>query len=171
MRQLTDHLFAETSYQWLTWGLRSQTRDHSHPLPGSPPGMPSLAGSGPEIESLGIRYLISTDFHGDHVTGAAFIEGVTFITPQLVYQEITRVKGKHPFSKRIFVESLRDQGHPDEAAEIAAAPSRFRRSVSRRALSFIFLLSPLRFAASEATHLPAALSTCRKRGCSSGATW
>jgi cyclase len=122
MRQLTNHLFAETSYQWANVG--AAVTDKGIVLIDSPVRPPESRHWQNEIRRLsplGIRYLISTDFHGDHVTGAAFIEGVTFITPQLVYQEITKVKGKHPFSKEIFVESLRDQGHADEAAEIAAA--------------------------------------------------
>jgi cyclase len=68
---------------------------------------------------LGLCYLIATDFHGDHTTGAAFVEDVTFIAPQFVYEEVS--KGTNAFFKKIFVETLRDQGHTNEAAEIQEA--------------------------------------------------
>jgi len=73
------------------------------------------------LSPLGLRYLISTDYHGDHSTGAAFIEGVTYIAPQLVYEEIAKIQQRQTFSKDIFIDTLRDQGFAEEAEEIARA--------------------------------------------------
>jgi cyclase len=73
------------------------------------------------LSPLGIRYLIGTDFHGDHTTGASFIEDeVTFIATQLVFEEIT-LRGDNTFSKEIFIKTLQDRGMAEEADQIAEA--------------------------------------------------
>jgi glyoxylase-like metal-dependent hydrolase (beta-lactamase superfamily II) len=76
------------------------------------------------LHPKGARYLITTDYHGDHVTGSSFIEGigttVDFLAPQFAYDEIA--KGDNAFSKEIFVNTLRDLGHVEEADTITNAP-------------------------------------------------
>lgn len=73
------------------------------------------------LSPKGITYLISTDYHGDHVTGASFVGDVIFIAPRLVYEHISNTHGRDAFSKKIFTETLNDMGHADEARIIEAA--------------------------------------------------
>ncbi len=120
MWQLSDHLYAETGYDWANVGAAVTEKgvvlldcpvrptDSSH----------WLSEVGP-LSSRGIQYLIATDYHGDHTTGAAFVGDVHFIAPQYVYGEIS--KGANAFSKEIFTETLRDQGHVEEADQILEA--------------------------------------------------
>jgi hypothetical protein len=54
--------------------------------------------------------------------GVAFVEDVIFIAPQCVYEEVSR--GSNPFIKKIFVETLQDQGHTEDATEITETPIR-----------------------------------------------
>ncbi len=122
MRQLTEHLFVETGFDWANVGAAvSGEGVVLIDCPVRPSDSRRWQKELQSLSPLGIRYLISTDYHGDHITGTAFIEGVTLIAPQLAYEEIARVKGKHPFSKQIFIETLRDLGHEEDAAEIEGA--------------------------------------------------
>lgn len=122
MQKLSDHLYAETEYDWANVGAAVTEKgvvllDCPVRPSDSKHWQKEVAGLSPR----GIRYLIATDYHGDHTTGSSFIEGdILFIAPEYVYQEVS--KGDNAFSKEIFVETLRDQGHTEEADTITAAP-------------------------------------------------
>ena len=111
IHQLSKNLYAETQYVWANVGAGVtekglvlfdcpvRPRDSTH-------WQNEIRGLSPK----GIGYLIATDYHGDHTSGASFIKGdIAFIAPQYVYEQISR--GDNAFSKDIFVETLRDQGH------------------------------------------------------------
>lgn len=120
MKQLSENLFVETNYSWANVG--AAVTDAGIVLIDCPVRPSDSKNWQKELRSLsplGFRYLIGTDFHGDHTTGAAFVEDVIFIAQQRVFEEV--FKGTNVFSKTIFIETLRDQGHAEEAAEIEAA--------------------------------------------------
>ena len=122
MRQLTEHLYAETDYDWANVG--AAVTDLGLVLIDCPVRPSDSRHWQKDLRTLspkGFKYLIGTDYHGDHTTGSAFIGDVTFIAPQRVYEEISRTAGKHPFAKALFVNTLRDQGHAEEADQIEAA--------------------------------------------------
>ena len=109
MLQLSEHLFAETDYSWANVG--AAVTDAGVVLidcPVRPSDSRSWQKDLRTLSPLGLRYLIATDFHGDHTAGVAFVEDVIFIAPQLVYEEVSR--GSNAFLKEIFVETLRDPG-------------------------------------------------------------
>ena len=122
MHQLSKHLYAETQYDWANVG--AAVTEEGVVLLDSPVRPTDSKHWQNEIQGLspkGIRFLIATDYHGDHTTGASFIKGdITIIAPQYVYEEIS--KGDNAFSKEIFVETLRDQGFTEEADTITQAP-------------------------------------------------
>lgn len=122
MRRLTKNIVAETGFQWANVGA-AITGDGIILIdcPVRPTDSRQWQKELRSLSPLGLRYLISTDFHGDHSTGAAFIEDVTYIAPQLVYEEIAKIQERQTFSKDIFIETLRDQGFSGEAEEIARA--------------------------------------------------
>lgn len=120
MKRLSEHLFAETGYSWANVG--AAVTDAGIVLidcPVRPSDSKTWQTALRPLSPLGLRFLISTDFHGDHTTGAAFVKDVIFIAPQLVYEEVSG--GTNAFSKEIFVETLKDQGHIEEAAAITEA--------------------------------------------------
>lgn len=120
MRQLTKHLYSETKFQFANVGAAiTENGIVLIDAPVRPSDSKSWQKELRSLSPLGIRYLISTDFHGDHATGSAFVDEVIFIAPQLVYDHI--VHGKDPFSKQMFIETLENQGQSDEAARIAEA--------------------------------------------------
>ena len=122
MRRLTKNIVAETRFQWANVG--AAITEEGVALIDCPVRPTDSRQWQQELRSLspwGLRYLISTDYHGDHSTGAAFIEGVTYIAPQLVYEEIAKIQQRQTFSKDIFIDTLRDQGFAEEAEEIAGA--------------------------------------------------
>ena len=122
MRRLGKHMFVETNFDWANVG--AAVFDDGIILLDCPVRPSDSRRWQEELRSLsprGLRYLIATDYHGDHTTGSAFVEGVTFIAPKLAYEEIARQEGKHPFSKQIFIDTLRDLGQGEEADEIAKA--------------------------------------------------
>ena len=84
MKQLSDHIFAETTYSWANVG--AVVTDAGIVLLDSPV-RPSDSKKWQQalrpLSPLGPRYLIGTDFHGDHTTGAAFVPDVIFIAPRL----------------------------------------------------------------------------------------
>jgi cyclase len=126
MQQLGKSIFVEIGYDWAN--VSAVMTDAGAVLIDSPV-RPSDSKKWQEVvrglHPKGARYLITTDYHGDHVTGSAFIEGigttVDFLAPQFAYQEI--VKGDNAFSKEIFVNTLRDLGHVEEADTITNAPA------------------------------------------------
>ncbi|MFQ5895932.1 MAG: MBL fold metallo-hydrolase, partial [Nitrospinota bacterium] len=74
MRQLTEHLYAETGFDWANVG--AAVTDEGVVLidcPVRPTDSRKWQGEVRSLSPRGIRYLISTDYHGDHTTGAAFI--------------------------------------------------------------------------------------------------
>lgn len=124
MEQLGERLYVESKYDWAN--VSAAVTDEGVVLIDSPV-RPSDSKDWQDVvrglSPKGIRYLIATDYHGDHTTGSSFIEGigedVDFIAPQYAYEEIS--KGDNAFSKEIFVETLRDLGHTEEADAIARA--------------------------------------------------
>lgn len=122
MIRLSDHLLVETDFLWANVGAAiTESGVLLLDCPVRPTDSQKWQEAVGPLSPLGIRFLISTDYHGDHVTGAAFVENTTFIAPQLIYDQIFKTKGRDSFSKMIFTETLRDQGHIDEAAAIEAA--------------------------------------------------
>jgi hypothetical protein len=128
MRRLTKNIVAETEFQWANVG--AVITDEGIVMIDCPVRPTDSRKWQKEIRSLsplGIRYLISTDYHGDHSTGSAYIEGVTYIAPQLAYEEMARIKEKRTLSKAqdrsrdTYVKTLQEQGFMEEAEEIAEA--------------------------------------------------
>lgn len=121
MKRLSEHLYAETDYDWANVG--AAVTENGVVLLDCPVRPSDSRKWQEEVSSLspqGIRYLIATDYHGDHTTGSSFIEGdVALIAPQYVFEEIS--KGDNAFSKEIFVNTLRDLGFTEEADEITNA--------------------------------------------------
>jgi cyclase len=125
MQQLGKAIFVEIGYDWAN--VSAVMTDAGAVLIDSPV-RPSDSKKWQEVvrglHPKGARYLITTDYHGDHVTGSSFIEGigktVDFLAPQFAYDEIA--KGDNAFSKEIFVNTLRDLGHVEEADQITNAP-------------------------------------------------
>jgi len=124
MQQIGKHIFVETGYDWANVG--AVITDAGGVLIDSPV-RPSDSKHWQDVvrglHPKGARFLITTDYHGDHVTGSSFIEGindtVSFLAPQYAFDEIT--KGDNAFSKEIFVNTLRDLGHVEEADTITNA--------------------------------------------------
>ncbi len=125
MQQIGERIYVETGYDWAN--VAAVITEPGAVLIDSPV-RPSDSKHWQEairqIHPNGARYLITTDYHGDHVTGSSFIDGinetVNFLAPQFAYQEIS--KGDNAFSKEIFVNTLRDLGHVEEADTITNAP-------------------------------------------------
>jgi cyclase len=125
VQQVGKHLYVETGYDWAN--VSAAVTDAGVVLVDSPV-RPSDSKKWQkivrELHPKGACFLITTDYHGDHTTESSFIEGigeaVTFIAPQIAYEEIS--KGDNAFSKEIFVETLRDLSHTDEADAITNAP-------------------------------------------------
>ena len=143
MDKLTEHLYAETKYDWANVG--AAVTDEGIVLLDCPVRPSDSKHWQNEIRKLsqeGIKFLIATDYHGDHTTGAHFIEeNVTFFAPEFVYQEAS--KGDNAFSKEIFVETLKDLGHVEEADAIINAPPCLPHVCFEE--SIILHLSPLTF--------------------------
>jgi cyclase len=122
MRQLSKHLFAETEFQWANVGAAvTEEGVVLIDCPVRPTDSKRWQEELRSLNPLGIRYLIATDFHGDHCTGSAFVKGATFIAPQLVYEKISGAKGRDTSFKGMFVETLREKGYVEEANEITDA--------------------------------------------------
>jgi cyclase len=125
MQQLGKYIYVETGYDWAN--VSAVITEAGAVLIDSPV-RPSDSKNWQDVvrglHPKGARYLITTDYHGDHVTGSSFIEGigktVDFLAPQFAYNEI--VKGDNAFSKEIFVNTLRDLGHVEEADTITNTP-------------------------------------------------
>ncbi len=143
MHNLSEHLYAETKYDWANVG--AAVTEEGIVLLDCPVRPSDSKHWQDEIRKLspeGIKYLIATDYHGDHTTGADFIEDkVTFFAPEFVYQEAS--KGDNAFSKEIFVETLKDLGHVEEADAIINAPPCLPKVCFEE--SMILHLSPLTF--------------------------
>jgi cyclase len=122
VEKLTERLFAETAYDWANVGAALTGRGVVLlDSPVRPTDSLDWQGEVRGLSPLGIRYLIATDYHGDHTTGASFIEDeVTFIAPQIVFDEFS--KGDNAFSKEIFTKTLEDRGLAEEARQITDAP-------------------------------------------------
>jgi cyclase len=123
MQRLTDRIVVETGFQWANVG--AVITDDGIILidcPVRPTDSRKWQEELRALSPLGIRYLISTDYHGDHSIGSAFVEGVTYIAPQLVYEQIAKINKKIiPSRAKTFVEPLKEQGFKEEAEEIAKA--------------------------------------------------
>ena len=101
---------------------RHRGRRGAHRLPRAAFGFPELAGKLRALSSNGIRYRISTDYHGDHTIGAAFIEdeSIISIAPQRVFDALA-AKDNPLAGRETFVDTLNEVGAHDEAREIAEA--------------------------------------------------
>ncbi|MDA1001394.1 MAG: MBL fold metallo-hydrolase [bacterium] len=142
MRQLSEHLYAETAYSWANVGAAvTEAGVLLLDCPVRPTDSKDWLEKLGALSPTGIRYLIATDYHGDHTTGSAFVPEVEFIAPRYVFDEIA--KGDNDFSKKIFVETLRDQGCAEEADAIAAARVPLPRICFEDALNLY--LPPLTF--------------------------
>jgi len=120
LEKLSDHVFVETEYSWANVGaVITDAGLISIDCPVRPSDSRDWQKVLKPLSPNGLRYLIGTDFHGDHTTGAAFVPDVTFIAPQRVCEAISDTTNE--FSKKIFIEALRDQGCTAEAAEIEQA--------------------------------------------------
>ena len=110
MDRLSEHLYAETAYDWANVGAAvTESGVVLFDSPVRPSDSRKWQEEVSRLSPLGVRYLIATDYHGDHTTGSSFIKGdVARIAPQYVYDEIS--KGDNAFSKEIFVKTLRDLG-------------------------------------------------------------
>ena len=75
MRRLSDHLVAETEYLWANVGAGvTEAGVVLIDCPVRPSDSRSWQEKLRALSPKGIRYRISTDYHGDHTIGAAFIE-------------------------------------------------------------------------------------------------
>jgi cyclase len=146
MQKLKNNIHVETGYDWAN--VSAVVTDAGVVLVDSPV-RPSDSKHWQDVvrglHPKGARYLITTDYHGDHVTGSSFIEGindtVNFLAPQFAYNEIA--KGDNAFSKEIFVNTLRDLGHVEEADTITNAPVPLPRFCWEETM--VLNLSPLTF--------------------------
>ncbi len=120
MKKLSEYVIIETGYSWANVG--AVLTDAGLVLidcPVRPSESKNWQKKLRDLSPHGLRYLIGTDFHGDHTTGAAFVPDVTFIAAQRVCEEISKTTNE--FSKKIFIDALRDQGCSAEASEIEQA--------------------------------------------------
>ena len=122
MKQLTEHIFAETEFLWANVGA-AMTEEGAVMIdcPVRPTDSRRWQENVRSLTGKDIRYLICTDFHGDHMTGAAFVKDVTLIASERVYEQLTRPDLTHRFSKQTYIDSLKDLECHEEAAEIEAA--------------------------------------------------
>ena len=147
MQQLGKRIFVETAYDWAN--VAAVVTDEGVVLidsPVRPSDSKHWQNAVRDLHPKGVRYLITTDYHGDHVTGSAFIEGINdtvqFLAPQFVYNEVSK-GGDNAFSKEIFVNTLRDLGHVEEADTITNAPAPLPRYCWEETM--VLNLSPLTF--------------------------
>lgn len=121
MEKLSDFLYVETVYEWANVGAAvTEVGVVMLDCPVRPTNSLHWQGEVRSLSSRGIRYLIATDYHGDHTTGSSFIQDeVIIVAPQYVFKEIS--KGDNAFSKEIFVKTLEDRGLSDEAKQVAEA--------------------------------------------------
>ena len=123
MRRLSEHLMAETEYLWANVG--AGVTEAGVVLIDCPVRPSDSRGWQKELRGLspeGIRYRISTDYHGDHTIGSAFIEdaGVISIAPQRVFEALA-AKDNPLAGREVFINTLNDIGATEEANEIARA--------------------------------------------------
>ena len=123
MRRLSEHLVAETEYLWANVG--AGVTEAGVVLIDCPVRPSDSRGWQKELRDLsprGIRYRISTDYHGDHTIGSAFIEdaGVISIAPQRVFEALA-AKDNPLAGREAFINTLNDIGATEEANEIAEA--------------------------------------------------
>ncbi|MEW6671791.1 MAG: MBL fold metallo-hydrolase [Thermodesulfobacteriota bacterium] len=121
MKKLGECIFVETSFSWANVGAAvTDAGIVMLDCPVRPSDSKKWQESLRPLSPLGPRYLIGTDFHGDHTTGAAFVPDVIFIAPRLVFRELAD-SAANAFSKKIFFETLRDEGFTQEADQIESA--------------------------------------------------
>ncbi len=118
MQQLGKTIYVETGYDWANVGtVVTKSGAVLIDCPVRPTDSAHWQKFVAGLHPRGARYLIATDFHGDHIAGTSFIDGigdsVNFLAPQVAFDEIT--KGGNAFSKKIFVDTLIDRGETDEA--------------------------------------------------------
>ena len=124
MRRLSDRLVAETEYLWANVG--AGITGEGVVLIDCPVRPSDSRRWRDELASLspkGVRWRISTDYHGDHVIGAAFLEdeGIVSIAPARAFEELAGARRGSLAGREAFISALSDMGEPDEANEIAEA--------------------------------------------------
>ena len=123
MRRLSDHLVAETEYLWANVGAGvTEAGVVLIDCPVRPSDSRGWQGQLRALSPKGIRYRISTDYHGDHTIGSAFIEDaeVISIAPQRVFEALA-AKDNPLAGREAFINTLNDIGATEEANEIARA--------------------------------------------------
>ena len=123
MRRLSEHLVAETEYLWANVGAGvTEAGVVLIDCPVRPSDSRDWQGQLRALSPEGIRYRISTDYHGDHTIGSAFIEdtGVISIAPQRVFDALA-AKDNPLAGREAFINTLNDIGATEEANEIARA--------------------------------------------------
>ena len=123
MRRLSDHLVAETEYLWANVGAGvTEAGVVLIDCPVRPSDSRGWQGQLRALSPKGIRYRISTDYHGDHTIGSAFIEdaGVISIAPERVFEALA-AKDNPLAGREVFINTLNDIGATEEANEIARA--------------------------------------------------
>lgn len=123
MRRLSEHLVAETGYLWANVGAGvTEAGVVLIDCPVRPSDSRSWQEKLRAVSPKGIRYRISTDYHGDHTIGAAFIEdaGVISVAPQRVYDALAAKEGSLA-GRDTFINTLDEVGAHEEAREIAEA--------------------------------------------------
>ena len=123
MRRLSEHLVAETEYLWANVG--AGVTEAGVVLIDCPVRPSDSRDWQKELRALspeGIRYRISTDYHGDHTIGSAFIEDaeVISIAPQRLFEALA-AKDNPLAGREAFINTLNDIGAHEEADEIARA--------------------------------------------------
>ena len=112
MRRLSEHLVAETEYLWANVGAGvTEAGVVLIDCPVRPSDSRGWQGQLRALSPKGIRYRISTDYHGDHTIGSAFIEdtGVISIAPQRVFEALA-AKDNPLAGRETFINTLNDIG-------------------------------------------------------------
>ncbi len=123
MRHLSEHLVAETGYLWANVGAGvTEAGVVLIDCPVRPRDSRRWQEQMRVLSPKGIRYSISTDYHGDHTIGAAFIEDarVISIAPRRVFDALAAREGSLA-GRDTFIDTLNEIGAHGEAKEIAEA--------------------------------------------------
>ncbi|MCB4770404.1 MBL fold metallo-hydrolase [Ancylobacter sp. Lp-2] len=125
MQKLGKNVYVETGYDWAN--VAAVITDEGAVLIDCPVRPTDSAHWQEVVRGLhprGARHLIATDYHGDHISGTSFIEGVgdrvSFLAPQVAFDEISK-GGDNAYSKKMFVDTLNDLKLTEEATRLAEA--------------------------------------------------
>ena len=124
MRRLSERLVAETEYLWANVGAGiAEAGAVLIDCPVRPSDSRRWLKELALLSPKGVRCRISTDYHGDHVIGAAFIEdeGIVSIASARVFEKLAGARRGFLAGRETFINALNDMGETDEANEIAEA--------------------------------------------------